>query len=211
MALIRCIECGKEISEMAENCPHCGYKNQRIEEDQEIPKEVKLGARKYEIALYACYATIVVLAFLMMFGAYAYNEAVICIVMFSFVITGVLIILIKKKKRTVLGIWNDQYEAEAKERNKIFANVCPSCGSNDINISINTVGETYKGKSEVRKKSAVTRGANKTARRGMILATSGLWALTPKKSDYQEVHKGKTKYKQEKVCICQNCGRSWNL
>lgn len=26
MALIKCKECGKEISETAENCPHCGYR-----------------------------------------------------------------------------------------------------------------------------------------------------------------------------------------
>ncbi len=26
MAMIKCRECGKEISSRAENCPHCGYK-----------------------------------------------------------------------------------------------------------------------------------------------------------------------------------------
>lgn len=25
MSLIKCKECGKEISDKAENCPHCGY------------------------------------------------------------------------------------------------------------------------------------------------------------------------------------------
>ena len=25
MALIKCPECGKEISDKAESCPHCGY------------------------------------------------------------------------------------------------------------------------------------------------------------------------------------------
>jgi len=30
MALIRCPECSKEVSEVAENCPHCGYPIQKM-------------------------------------------------------------------------------------------------------------------------------------------------------------------------------------
>ena len=28
MALVKCPECGKEVSDTARNCVHCGYKNQ---------------------------------------------------------------------------------------------------------------------------------------------------------------------------------------
>ena len=115
----------------------------------------------------------------------------------------------KQPKCPSLGEWNDKYETE--ENGKVTATICPICGSNDINISINTVGETYSGRNEVRKKSAVTRVANKKARKGMILATGGLWALTPKKSDYKEIQKGKTVYNQIKVFVCQRCGSSWSI
>ena len=42
MALIKCPECGKEISDQANICPHCGYEKivrneNRIEESKEIP------------------------------------------------------------------------------------------------------------------------------------------------------------------------------
>ena len=30
MALIKCIECGKEISDQATACPHCGYQNKKM-------------------------------------------------------------------------------------------------------------------------------------------------------------------------------------
>ena len=31
MALINCKECGKEVSDKAINCPHCGYKMNKSE------------------------------------------------------------------------------------------------------------------------------------------------------------------------------------
>ena len=45
MALITCSECGKEISDMAEACPHCGYKNEKTQtvsfDSETIRNEVK--------------------------------------------------------------------------------------------------------------------------------------------------------------------------
>jgi len=43
MALIRCLECRKKISEHAENCPNCGFSFKQ--EDLEIYKQ-KLEARR---------------------------------------------------------------------------------------------------------------------------------------------------------------------
>lgn len=88
---------------------------------------------------------------------------------------------------------------------------CKKCGSNNVSVQFKEVSETIAGRNEVRKKSIVTRTGNKLGRAGMIMATGGLWALTPKKSKYNEVQKGKIKAKQIKVVICQNCGNSWNL
>ncbi len=89
--------------------------------------------------------------------------------------------------------------------------ICPCCGGNNINISIETIGENDKRKSETRKKSMVTRAGNSVGRAGMIAMTGGLWALTPKKSKYKTVGKGKIEYIQRKVAICQRCGNSWYL
>jgi len=88
---------------------------------------------------------------------------------------------------------------------------CPRCGSHNIQISVETVDKVVGGRNEVRKKSPVTRAGNNIGRAGMILATGGLWALTPKKSKYNEVKKVKTKTMRYKVAICQNCGGTWNM
>jgi len=75
---------------------------------------------------------------------------------------------------------------------------CPQCHGTDIQISIEETGVKT-----VKKNNSIIRGA---ARGTAILATGGLWALTPK-------HKGteKSKIQHEKICICQNCGHSWKI
>lgn len=88
---------------------------------------------------------------------------------------------------------------------------CPRCGGNQINIDVQNMVVDYGGRTEVRKKSAVTNTANSIGRKSMILATGGLWALTPKKSKYNEIQKGKVRTKQVKTAICQNCGCSWRV
>ena len=30
MALMKCLECGQEISDNAKSCPHCGYKTKKM-------------------------------------------------------------------------------------------------------------------------------------------------------------------------------------
>ena len=45
MVMITCSECGKEISDIAESCPHCGYKNEKTQtvsfDSETIRNEVK--------------------------------------------------------------------------------------------------------------------------------------------------------------------------
>lgn len=52
MALIKCEECGKEISSTAECCPHCGHKTVYANEHA---KKVDLT-----VAMYICLAAIVI-------------------------------------------------------------------------------------------------------------------------------------------------------
>ncbi len=106
--------------------------------------------------------------------------------------------------------------ANAKEAwqnaDKVHAGqLCPICSSHNIEIHTEDIGEKYKGRSEVREKSALTRAGNKAGRAAMIGMTGGLWALTPKKSDYSEVKKGKSKIIKKRVAYCRDCGNQWTL
>ena len=49
MALIKCPECGKQISDKAESCPNCGYRiESTIEEKKEIPSKIKQEAKEID-------------------------------------------------------------------------------------------------------------------------------------------------------------------
>jgi DNA-directed RNA polymerase subunit RPC12/RpoP len=88
---------------------------------------------------------------------------------------------------------------------------CPRCKGHNVEVTLQSVEEKSKGKNELRKKSAITRAGNKMGRAAMIGMTGGLWGLTPKKSDYNEVSKGKTKVVNKKLAVCQDCGKTWKL
>ena len=45
MALIKCPECGKEFSDTATTCPHCGYSPKTIEYGTELGKGIKEGLK----------------------------------------------------------------------------------------------------------------------------------------------------------------------
>ena len=63
MALIKCSECGKEVSDKANACPNCGAP---IKED-EIKKEVKAGikvTKKLAIILIIALSLIIICAFI---------------------------------------------------------------------------------------------------------------------------------------------------
>lgn len=103
---------------------------------------------------------------------------------------------------------NSGVQISASSKN-ISSIVCPVCKSSNINVSVDNVAIGYKGETELRKKSVITNTANSAGRLGMIMMTGGLWMLTPKKSKYKEIQKGKTSYMKIKTCVCQNCGYSW--
>ena len=80
--------------------------------------------------------------------------------------------------------------------------ICPKCGSENVTISMQQVA----GKT---KKHGVGFGGhmNNAARGVTAVATLGMSNIFWKKSKGSE----KTKFKNEKVCLCQNCGNSWEI
>ncbi len=50
MALVKCTECGKEISDKAEICPNCGYKNNSFENNSQLQNKKK-QKKKYVIVV----------------------------------------------------------------------------------------------------------------------------------------------------------------
>ena len=82
--------------------------------------------------------------------------------------------------------------------------LCPKCGSENVNISLEEVGsKTKKTENSIAQK----------AGHSLVRGTAGLLTLgisnlfIPKKLKGKE----KTKTKLEKYCICQNCGHSWKI
>lgn len=97
------------------------------------------------------------------------------------------------------------------KKTSLFSRCCPKCNGENIEYTFIETEHKSKGCAETRKKSVVTRTGNKAGRAGMILATGGLWALTPKKSKYNEKQKEKTTISNQKMAICQDCGHSWKV
>lgn len=147
--LIKCPECGNDVSDFAEQCIHCGF-------------PLKKHRREY-------------------FDVPEYKES-----------------LWTKTGRFLCDIFL-----------KLSNNTCARCNSHNINMTYETMGEVHTGRVEARKKSIVTRAGNKAGRAGMIMATGGLWALTPKKSKYNDVYKERVRYEQRKIYTCMNCGYVW--
>ena len=62
MALIKCPECGKEFSDTATTCPHCGYSPKQLNMERNLEKVLKkaegfkyCSKSKKEINLYQTY------------------------------------------------------------------------------------------------------------------------------------------------------------
>ena len=80
--------------------------------------------------------------------------------------------------------------------------VCPKCNSENVNVQIEQVS------SKTRKHGNGFGGiVNNTARAATAVCTLGMSNLVWKKSKGGE----KTTVENKKVCVCQNCGHSWDL
>ena len=80
--------------------------------------------------------------------------------------------------------------------------ICPKCNSSDVNIQVEQVAAKTKNK-------GVGLGGhiNNIARGTTALITLGASNLVWKKATGTE----QTKFKNKKICLCQNCGYSWNI
>ena len=80
--------------------------------------------------------------------------------------------------------------------------VCPKCNSENVNVQIEQVS------SKTKKHGTGFGGiVNNTARAATAVCTLGMSNLVWKKSNGGE----KTTVENKKVCVCQNCGHSWDL
>lgn len=80
--------------------------------------------------------------------------------------------------------------------------VCPKCNSENVSIQIEQVS------SKTKKHGNGLGGiVNNTARAATAVCTLGMSNLVWKKSKGGE----KTTVTNKKVCLCQNCGHSWDL
>ena len=80
--------------------------------------------------------------------------------------------------------------------------VCPKCNSENVNVQIEQVS------SKTKKHGNGFGGiVNNTARAATAVCTRGMSNLVWKKSKGGE----KTTVENKKVCVCQNCGHSWDL
>lgn len=79
---------------------------------------------------------------------------------------------------------------------------CPKCGSSNISIQIEQVSS--KTKTKTKKKGCLF----KLGRAMLICCTFGLWKLFGKKDS---TSKSGTKIKNQKIAICQDCGKSWKI
>ncbi len=79
---------------------------------------------------------------------------------------------------------------------------CPKCGSENVSIEmIQTGGKTKKHGN------GLGGHVNNMARGVTAVATLGMSNLVWKKSKGNE----KTTFKNEKMCLCQNCGNTWKI
>lgn len=54
MALIKCPECGKEISDRAVSCPHCGYPIKNLSREKESVNEYAVILEVYKASIVKC-------------------------------------------------------------------------------------------------------------------------------------------------------------
>lgn len=240
MAMVKCPECGKDISSKADKCLNCGYNVmeyfEKLENEQREREEynhriesIKIPP-KHRVSWYIFCESMGFIILLAIWTSYMSpkppksNEVifslVICVlfsVVFPILIYRAETKRYKKIQADINGYKMQQvklqveYENLRENKQQIVPLKCITCGSKNISVSFQAIEGKSETISEIRKKSVITRTGNKAGRIGMIMATGGLWTIIPKKSDYKEVQKEKTNIKQIKMAICQNCGYSWKL
>ena len=222
MAMIKCTECGKEYSDKASACPNCGcpisyslvesindnkseeFEYETHKEDNELFSENDDNFKKIKEHNKLIVESVILL--ILGIACIATSQAFGAIL---FMVLAYACYPKNKNSNNPNKVNNYELQTEKAYKNTLKL-TCPNCESDNVTVNVENVANGYSGKSELRKKSVVTNTANSAGRLGMTMMTGGLWLLTPKKSKYKEIQKGKTNYVKITTCICQNCGYSWN-
>ena len=199
MALRKCPQCKQSVSDITGRCPVCDYSFVVTQLDfskkasvQKEPKEKRIVWSKL-----GKHPVLMILATVLFFYSLVYLFKGkflfwLAISIFSLFLWGI-------------GAYGVSTTQAPRKR------CCARCGSENLTFSV-LYGQQILGyTSEVRKKSIAARAANDIGRTGLILATGGLWALTPKRSKYQEVATFRTREIKHKTAVCQDCGFSWEM
>lgn len=203
MAMIQCPECGKQISDKAQTCPNCGCPSECFHQPVEYMEEPEVYQQPVQNQTDNSGASRKIL-----FGFLAGVIAILAYFAKSYVFMllmgGFVLMEFGQALTSVSG--NSAQEPQKDKRLR-----CANCGGYQISVSVSTVNEVYGSTREVREKNKITRKANHAGRAFMNVATLGLWSITPKRSDYKETEKVKSRNVQYKTAVCQSCGYSWNL
>lgn len=76
--------------------------------------------------------------------------------------------------------------------------ICKKCGSANVTVTREQVSAKTKTKH-----AGLLRGLGRLF---LVICTVGLWLLVPRRKS-----NSKTQFKNSTVCICQDCGYSWQI
>ena len=211
MALKLCPQCKQNVSDITGFCPLCNYSFQvtQLDFSKTAPKEDIPPKTETQKAMppHKVFFTVIKSAkspFALLLSIALFGVGIYLLIKGS-VIGTILILLVS------LVMWITAFTGTRRGQAQVKPLCCRKCSGTNLNISVQYEEKIVGSTSEVRKKSIVTRAANDIGRAGMIAATGGLWALTPKRSKYKEIEKFNTKSIKHKVAVCQDCGYSWEM
>lgn len=194
MALRMCPQCKQNVSDITGKCPVCEYSFvvTQLDFSKKAPKEKRFVWSK--LGKHPLLMILATILFLYSF-VYLFQWKVIRWFAISFF--------------SIILWWAGHYGSSTSA--PVRKKCCARCGSENLSFSVQYETQVYGATSETRKKSILARAGNDVGRASMIMATGGLWALTPKRSRYKETVKFKTRDVKHKTAVCQDCGFSWEM
>ncbi len=207
MALRMCPQCKQNVSDITGNCPVCDYSFAVTQLDfskkaptpvkQSKPEKQKIDLSGVDWSKAFKHPILMIFAFVVFIVSLVY--------LFKGKILLGLVIMFVAWFLWMYGIYGAQTAPTTRKK------CCARCGSDNLAFSVQYGQQIIGATSEVRKKSIISRAGNDIGRAGMILATGGLWALTPKRSKYKETITINTRETKHKIAVCQDCGYSWEM
>lgn len=195
MALRMCPQCKQSVSDISGRCPVCDYSFAVTQLDFSKKAPIKEN-KNVNMSQFGKHPILLVLSVALFLYGFVYLFSGRFFIWLAIEIVSIFL--------WVLCLDSSSSQVPKKK-------CCARCGSENLTFSVQYEQQILGSTSEVRKKSIVTRAGNDIGRAGMIMATGGLWALTPKRSKYKEIEKFKTRDVKHKTAVCQDCGYSWEM